>query len=52
MEKSLSDFPGMPISVNVSNPYEEFRVILDELSYSVNEQNGIMNHNLPLLNTD
>ena len=50
--KSLSDFPGMPIPVNVSNPYEESRVILDELSYSVNEQNDIMNHNLPLLNTD
>ena len=36
----------------MSNPYEESRVILDELSYSVNEQNDIMNHNLPLLNTD
>ena len=31
--KSLSDFPGMPIPVNVSNPYEESRVILDELNY-------------------
>ena len=51
-EKSLSDFQGMPIPVNVSNHYEESRVILDELSYSVNEQNDIMNHNLPLLNTD
>ena len=50
--KSLSDFPGMPIPVNVSNPYEESRVILNELSYRVNEQNHIMNHNLPLLNTD
>ena len=36
----------------MSNPYEESRVILDELSYSVNEQNDIMYHNLPLLNTD
>ena len=50
--ESLSDFPGMSIPVNVSNPYEESRVILDELSYFVNEQNDIMNHNLPLLNTD
>ena len=50
--KSLSDFPGMPTPVNVSNPYEKYRVILDELSYCVNEQNDIMNHNLPLLNTD
>ena len=49
-EKSLSDFPGMSIPVNVRNPYEESRVILDELSYCVNEQNDIMNHNLPLLN--
>ena len=50
--KSLSDFPGMPIPVNVSNPYDKSRVILNELSYFVNEQNNIMNHNLPLLNTD
>ena len=49
--KSLSDFQGMPIPVNVSNPYES-RLVLDEISYSVDEQNDIMNHNLPLLNTD
>ena len=41
-----------PPALNVSNHYEESRVILDELSYSVNEQNDIMNHNLPFLNTD
>ena len=42
----------MSIPFNVSNLYGESRVILDELSYSVNEQNDIMDHNLPLLNTD
>ena len=50
--KSLSDFPSMPIPVNVSNRFEESLVILGKLSYSVNEQNDIMINNLPLLNTD
>ena len=36
----------------MSNPYEESLAILDELSYSINEQNDIMNHNLSLLNID
>ena len=50
--KSLTDYPGMPIPTNVSNPYEESRIIMDELDYNVGEQNDIVSQNLPLLNAD
>ena len=50
--KSLADYPGMPIPTNVSNPYEESRIIMDELDYNFNEQNDIVSQNLPLLNAD
>ena len=36
--KSLADYPGTPIPTNVSNPYEESRIIMDELDYNVSEQ--------------
>ena len=50
--KYLADYPGMPIPTNMSNPYEESRIIMDELDYNVSEQNDIVSQNLPLLNAD
>ena len=42
----------MPIPTNVSNSYEESRIIKDELDYNVSEQNDIVSQNLTLLNAD
>ena len=50
--KSLADFPNMPIPLNEKYPYEEARIIMDELDYNVDQLNGIIDANLPVLNVD
>ena len=50
--KSLSDFGGMPIPSHIRSPYEQPRIIQEELEFNVSDQTLIAETNVPLLNPD
>ena len=50
--KSLEDYPGMPIPKHIRYPYEEPRLIQNELDYSVSDMLDMVRVNVPLLNAD
>ena len=50
--KSLSDFGGMPAPSHVRSPYDQPRIIQEELEFNVSNQAFIAETNVPLLNPD
>ena len=50
--KSLEDYPGMPVPKYMRNPYEEPRIIQNELDYCVSDLLEMVRVNLPMINAD